>query len=199
MDKKSMKTAICVLLAICGCQSGTAVTNPAPHQLQEPNAAPQKPVASVEDVRDFITRTTVEGGTTLTVRLPADSRIGHPIQVVVELTNRDEQPLLLTYSQPIRFIWPAVWYNRSGRMPLTAKGQKPLGNGEEFSNRTGELQRGQTWKFAFDVAELYDLSLAHDYTLSLTCLPERDDPPTGKRTVTQFQIAGIRLHVRNEK
>jgi hypothetical protein len=198
MDQKSMKAAICVLLVICGFHSGIAVTNPASHQLQEPNPAPQKPVAAVEDVRDFITRTTVEGGTTLTVRVPADNHIGHPIQVIVELTNRDEQPLLLTYSQPIRFVWPAVWYNRSGKMPLTAKGRKLLGDREEFSNRTTELPRGQTWTFEFDVAEVYELSLAHDYTLSLTCLPERNDPTTGKRTVTQFQIAGIRLHLRNE-
>jgi hypothetical protein len=156
---------------------------------------PQRPVPDAEDPRHWITRTTVESGIHLSISVPADSQIGSPIPVVVELDNDYDQPLLLTYSRPIRSVWPAVWFNASGKMRLTERGQQELGSREEFSNRTYEVHRGQPWRAEFDLAEYYEFPLPHDYTLALKCHAEKRDPKTNERTTIQFEIGGIRVRV----
>ena len=148
---------------------------------------------------DFIVRTTTEGDLSFTVMVPREVPFGAPVHVVVGLVNRGVRPVLLTFSDPVRFLKPGVWVSTASKMPLTQAGQRALGNREETSNRTYEVAPGKPWSFEFDVTDYYQLTVPHSYRLTLGCAVERINPDTGDRSLTQFDVGGIRFNYLEKK
>jgi hypothetical protein len=177
-------------MAICGCQS---VHDPRPALLA---VAPESDAVQPRPLSEFVERITIEGDLVLAVRVPREAVVGAPINVSTELANRGTRPILLTYSQQVRAVWPAVWFNRSGTMPLTREGRRMFGNRDETWNDTHEIAPGKIWTLTFDINDYYELKLAdHTYSLAVRCEPQWIDSTTKERTGTTLEVSGIPFRV----